>query len=258
MTLHDGPVIEVENVSKRYVRSEFRPRLRHEATELARHWLRQSGSDSLQSDSFWALRGINFTVKRGEAVGIVGRNGSGKTTLLRILSGITEPSEGTVAVRGRFTTLIGLSAGFDFERTGRENIYFNAALYGFPPAHVKEIIGDIISFSEIEAFLDTPVKRYSSGMVARLGFSIAIHILPEIIFLDEVLSVGDAAFREKCLERMRELKQRQCTIVFVSHDENGLRTMCERSILLHQGAMITDGPTEEVLTTYKTLIRKKV
>ena len=186
------PVIIAQKVYKRYRRIEHRLSLRHEAASLLRRVLtRQS---EMEAKPFYALQDVSFSVNKGEAVGIVGRNGSGKTTLLRILSGIARPTSGTVAVHGRFTALIGLGAGFLPDLSGRKNIYLNAAIYGMAPHEVDAIIEDIIDFSEIRDFIDTPIKYYSSGMNARLGFSVAIHILPDIIFLDEVLAVGDAAF----------------------------------------------------------------
>jgi homopolymeric O-antigen transport system ATP-binding protein len=245
------PVIQVTHLSKSYVRHEYRPSLRHEAAQMMKRWLRLTDQVSWQGEPFWALKDVSFSVNRGEAVGIVGRNGSGKTTLLRILSNISDPSEGSVAVHGRFRTLIGLSAGFDFERTGFENIYLNAAIYGFTPTVVNTFIEDIIEFSELQDFLETPVKRYSSGMVARLGFSIAIHMMPEILFLDEILSVGDAAFQEKCRNRILELKNRQCTILFVSHNNAAVRMLCDRAIWLHQGRLMLDGPVDPVLEAYR-------
>lgn len=248
--LNKPPIIQVENLSKRYVRNEYRPSLRHEATQIFKRWLGIASSVSWQSEPFWALKDVSFTINQGESVAIVGRNGSGKTTLLRMLSNIAEPTAGSVAVHGRFRTLIGLSAGFDFERTGRENIYFNSAIYGFPPTVVDTFMEDIIEFSELQDFLDTPVKRYSSGMVSRLGFSIAIHMMPEIIFLDEILSVGDSAFQEKCIDRIQELKDRQCTILYVSHSETSVRMLCDRAIWLHQGQLMVDGPVDDVLDAY--------
>jgi ABC-type polysaccharide/polyol phosphate transport system ATPase subunit len=245
------PVIQVSHLSKSYVRSDYRPSLRHEASQMIKRWLGMTDNLSWQSEPFWALKDVSFSVNRGEAVGIVGRNGSGKTTLLRLLSNISDPTEGTVAVHGRFRTLIGLSAGFDFERTGRENIYFNSAIYGFTPTVVDTFIKDIIEFSELQDFLDTPVKRYSSGMVARLGFSIAIHMMPEIIFLDEILSVGDGAFQEKCRKRILELKNRQCTILYVSHNNESVRMLCDRAIWLHQGKLMMDDSVDAVLKAYR-------
>lgn len=252
--LNKPPIIQVENLSKRYVHNEYRPSLRHEATQLVQRWLGMKTQVSWQSPPFWALKDISFTVQRGESVGIVGRNGSGKTTLLRMLSNITDPTEGFVAVHGRFRTLIGLSAGFDFQRTGRENIYFNSAIYGFPPAVVDTFIEDIIEFSELRDFLDTPVKRYSSGMVSRLGFSIAIHMMPEIIFLDEILSVGDSAFQEKCQQRVLELRERQCTILYVSHSEASIRMLCDRALWLHQGRLMMDDSVDVVFAAYKQML----
>jgi ABC-type polysaccharide/polyol phosphate transport system ATPase subunit len=251
------PIIQVENLSKRYVRTEYRPSLRHEATQMVNRWLGKASRVSWQSEPFWALKDVSFTIHQGESVGIVGRNGSGKTTLLRTLSNITDPTEGSIAVHGRFRTLIGLSAGFDFQRTGRENIYFNSAIYGFPPAVVDKFIEDIIEFSELRDFLDTPVKRYSSGMVSRLGFSIAIHMMPEIIFLDEILSVGDSAFQEKCQRRVLELKDRQCTILYVSHSEASVRMLCDRALWLHQGRLMMDGPVDAVLNAYGQMLHSE-
>lgn len=250
-------IIRVENLSKHYVKHQYRPSLRHEGTQILRRVLRLSGQTTWKSEPFWALRNVNFSVTKGEVVGVIGRNGSGKTTLLRILSGITEPTEGIAEVNGRFATLIGVSAAFDFERTGLENIYFNAAIYGVPPKDTDAILDDIIAFSELREFLDTPIKRYSSGMVARLGFSIAIHILPEIIFIDEVLAVGDAAFQEKCIAKVMELKQRKCTILFVSHDASAILSLCDRCIWLHQGHLMLDGATAEVLERYDQFLHDK-
>jgi len=256
--LNKPPIIQVEHLSKRYVRTEYRPSLRHEATQMVKRWLRMTTNVSWQSAAFWALKDVSFSIQQGESVAIVGRNGSGKTTLLRMLSNITDPTEGTVTVHGRFRTLIGLSAGFDQQRTGRENIYFNSAIYGFPPAVVDTFIEDIIEFSELRDFLDTPVKRYSSGMVSRLGFSIAIHMMPEIIFLDEILSVGDSAFQEKCQQRVVELKDRQCTILYVSHSEDTVRMLCDRALWLHQGQLMMDGPVDTVLDAYDEFTHTEV
>ncbi len=243
-------VIRVENLSKRYVKHLYRPSLRHEGEQIIRRILRLESEAMWQQEPLWALRDINFSVAEGETVGVVGRNGSGKTTLLSILSGITEPSEGIAEVSGRFATLIGVSAAFDFERTGLENIYFNAAIYGVPPAQTDTLLDEIIEFSELQEFLEMPVKRYSSGMIARLGFSIAIHILPEVIFIDEVLAVGDAAFQEKSYARILELKERGCTILFVSHDSASVLSLCKRCIWLHQGKLMMDGDAEDVLEHY--------
>lgn len=248
------PIIVVENVSKRYAPLSYRPKLRHEATQMVKGWLGMKTNISWKGEPFWALKNVNFTVERGEAVGIVGRNGAGKTTLLRLLSGIMDPSEGKVEVNGRFATLIGLGAGFDGQRTGRENIYLNAAIFGFPPKQVEAFIDDIVAFSELGEFLDRPVKNYSSGMVARLGFSIAVHILPDIIFLDEILSVGDLAFQAKCMGKMLEFREQGCTFLFVSHSPEAVKSLCERSIWLHHGELMMDGPTDEVIRAYEEML----
>ena len=247
--MSEKTIITVENLSKRYVQNEGRMSLRHEGVKIAKKMLGQKPPADEQAP-FWALHDVTFHVQQGEAVGVVGRNGSGKTTLLRVLSGITDPTHGKVRIYGRFVTLIGLSAGFDFERTGYENIFLNAAIYGVSPAEVREIIDDIVAFAELGDFLGTPVKRYSSGMVARLGFSIAVHIMPEIIFLDEVLSVGDQAFQEKCINRILELKAKKCTLIFVSHSANSVQMLCERCVWLDNSRLMMDGPTDEVLNEY--------
>lgn len=248
------PIIVVENVSKRYAPLSYRPKLRHEAVQMVKSWLGMKSHASWRGEPFWALKNVSFTVRRGEAVGIIGRNGAGKTTLLRLLSGIMDPSEGRVQVSGRFATLIGLGAGFDGQRTGRENIYLNAAIFGFPPRQVDAFIDDIVAFSELGEFLDRPVKNYSSGMVARLGFSIAVHIFPDIIFLDEILSVGDLAFQQKCMDKMLQFKEQGCTFMFVSHDPGAVQMLCERSLWLHHGELMLDGPTHEVTRSYEQML----
>jgi ABC-type polysaccharide/polyol phosphate transport system ATPase subunit len=247
-------VIIAENVTKQYVRAEARASLRHEALNLVRRALRQP--PELHAQPFNALQNVTFTINRGESVAVIGRNGSGKTTLLRILSGILKPSSGRVEVRGRSSALIGLSAGFLPEMTGRKNIYLNAALFGVPPRQIDPILDDIIDFAEIRPFIDTPVKNYSSGMVSRLGFSVAVHILPDIVFIDEALSVGDAAFQEKCVDRMARLKAEGRTLLFVSHDLSRIPGLCERTLWLHKGRLRMDGPTPIVLEEYEDLMKR--
>lgn len=199
---------------------------------------------------FYALRDVSFSVQKGESLGIIGRNGAGKTTLLRLLSGITQPTLGEVTVYGKFATLIGISAGFNFELTGRKNIYLNSAFFGWRPEQVRDIEAQIIEFAEIGEFIDAPVKLYSSGMVARLGFSIAIHLLPDIIFLDEVLAVGDAKFAEKCWERITDLRKGDRTIVMINHSEAAIRKLCTRAIWLDHGEVMIDSSTDEALAAY--------
>jgi len=248
---NDDIVIEVKNVSKRYAPIGYQPSLRHEAVQLAKRGLGLTSRADWEREAFWALKNISFSVPRGQGLGVIGRNGAGKTTLLRMLSDIIVPTEGEIHVRGRFTTLIGLGTGFDQQRTGLENIYLNAAIFGVRPKQVDEFLDEIVAFSELEEFLHQPVKYYSSGMKARLGFSVAIHILPDIIFLDEILSVGDEAFKKKCLDKMMEFKENNCTFLFVSHSAGQVQRICERSIWLHKGELIMEDETPKVLKAYR-------
>lgn len=246
------PLISVQDVSKAFRPQTHQVSLRHEALNMAQQIFRKRPPQA--DERFWALRNISFDVASGEGVALVGRNGSGKTTLLRILSGITRPTTGAAVVRGRFAALIGLGAGFNPERTGRENIFLNAAIHGIAPKRVNEFIAEIIEFAELGDYIDAPVKRYSSGMTARLGFSIAAHIFPDTIFIDEVLAVGDAAFQEKCIERILTMRSEGKTLLFVSHAADSLRLVCERAIWLHQGRLRMDGPLEHVLSAYETAL----
>lgn len=246
------PVIVVEGVWKRYRRKSHQLSLRHEAARLLAAPFRRAGAAG--EAPFWALRDISFTVRQGEAVALVGRNGSGKTTLLRVLSGITSPTRGQVAVRGRFAPLIALGAGFNFERTGRENIFLNAAILGVSPRRTREIVDAIIAFAELGDFIDEPVKRYSSGMITRLGFSIAINVLPDIVFIDEVLAVGDAAFQAKCVARLHEMKAEGRTLILVTHAAGAVRELCERAIWLDRGEQRVDGAAEDVVAEYERVL----
>ncbi|MFN7210319.1 MAG: ABC transporter ATP-binding protein [Aggregatilineales bacterium] len=243
----NASIIEVRGVYKQYVRTTYRPSLRHEALSLLRRLIRKQ----TVAQPFYALQDVSFSVARGESVAIVGRNGSGKTTLIKLLSGIMRPTKGSVRVRGRYASLIGLQAGFIGELSGRKNIYLNAAFHGVMPRQIEPYVEDIIEFAELRPFIDTPVKHYSSGMSARLGFSIAIHVLPEIIFLDEVLAVGDAAFQQKCIAHMLKLRAEGRTIVFVSHDSGAVRMLCERALWLHKGRLRMDGESDLVLEEYE-------
>lgn len=190
---------------------------------------------------FWALRHTSFTVRRGETVGIIGRNGSGKSTLLQMICGTVTPTTGSVRTHGRVAALLELGAGFNPEFTGRENVMLNAAILGIPRERMQERMHEIAEFSELGDFLDQPVKTYSSGMFARLAFSIAIHVDPEIVIVDEALAVGDARFVAKCMRRIKELQQRGVSILFVSHDITAVRTLCERAIWLDSGELVADG-----------------
>jgi len=203
-----------------------------------------------QTRELWALTDVDFRVAPGEAFGIVGRNGSGKSTLLKLIAGIFAPTTGTLAVGGRVGSLIEIGAGFHPEFTGRENVYLNAAIYGLKRSYVDEHIDEILSFAELEAFADVPVRTYSSGMYMRLGFSVAMHINPHVLLLDEVLAVGDEAFQEKCFGRIGDFKRGGGTIVFVSHDAGAVERVCDRAILLEQGRLLEEGPAGEVVGAY--------
>lgn len=248
-------VIRVEHVYKRYYLSEYRPSLRHDLSgvfgRLRRARARADVNYAPADRTFYALKDIHFSVRRGESVGIIGRNGSGKTTLLRLLSGITRPTEGRIEIDGRFAALIALSAGFNYEMTGRRNIYLNAAIQGVPPQETRHLEDAIIDFAELGAFIDQPVKVYSSGMVARLGFSIAVHILPDIVLLDEVLAVGDEAFARKCNERIMRLRDEGRTLVMVTHSAEAVEKLCSRAIWIHKGEMQIDGAPSDVLAAYQ-------
>jgi lipopolysaccharide transport system ATP-binding protein len=202
-------------------------------------------------EEFWALKDVNFEVKRGEVLGIIGRNGAGKSTLLKILSRITEPSEGRVTIKGRVASLLEVGTGFHPELTGRENIFLNGAVLGMTRAEIKRKFDEIVAFAETEKFLDTPVKRYSSGMYVRLAFAVAAHLEPEILVVDEVLSVGDAEFQKKCLGKMGEVASGGRTILFVSHNMGAVERVCRRGIILDHGRIRLDGSTRECVDTYQ-------
>lgn len=202
------------------------------------------------SDSFWALRNVSFEVKRGETVGIIGRNGAGKSTLLKLLSRITEPTDGRIELDGRVSALLEVGTGFHSELTGRENVYLNGTILGMKRAEITRKFDEIVAFAEIEQFIDTPVKRYSSGMAMRLGFAVAAHLESEILIVDEVLAVGDAAFQKKCLGKMEGVAKEGRTIFFVSHNMPAVTRLCERGILLDDGKLCRDGRSHEVVNAY--------
>lgn len=202
------------------------------------------------SETLWALREVSFSVEKGEVVGIIGRNGAGKSTLLKILASITEPSEGEVRVYGRVGALLEVGTGFHPELTGRENIYLNGAILGMTRAEIRRKFDQIVAFAEVEPFIDTPVKHYSSGMGLRLGFAVAAHLEPEILIVDEVLAVGDAAFQQKCLGKMSEVAGEGRTVLFVSHNLAAVQGLCKRGIVLEQGRLTFDGAVEAALERY--------
>lgn len=209
------------------------------------------GSAPLQlEDCFWALKDVSFEVKQGEILGIIGRNGAGKSTLLKILSQVTAPTKGEVRFKGRIASLLEVGTGFHPELTGRENIFLNGAILGMCKADIRKNLDEIIAFAEVEKFIDTPVKRYSSGMYVRLAFAVAAHLEPEILIVDEVLSVGDAQFQKKCLGKMDEVGKKGKTILFVSHQLNMIENLCTRAILLNKGNVEKQGDTKDVLLYY--------
>jgi ABC-type polysaccharide/polyol phosphate transport system ATPase subunit len=201
----------------------------------------------------WALRDVSFQVRQGEALGIVGHNGAGKTTILKILSSITTPSAGEITVRGRMAALVEVGSGFHPELTGRENIQLHGAMLGMRRSEIRRKLDSIIEFSGVGQYIDVPVKRYSSGMYVRLGFSIAAHLDPDILLLDEVLAVGDAAFQAKCLDRLAELRRSGRTVVFISHDLAAVYRLCDRAILMSHGRVVAEGPPREVIDEYQQM-----
>src|SRR5690349_16563194 len=205
---------------------------------------------TVNTASFWALKDVSFDVEEGKVLGIVGRNGAGKSTLLKILSRVTEPTEGTVSVRGRVGSLLEVGTGFHPELTGRENIYMNGAILGMKRAEIDKKFDEMVEFSEVAQFIDTPVKRYSSGMYLRLAFAVAAHLEPEILVVDEVLAVGDAEFQKKCLGKMRDVSQGGRTILFVSHNMAAVKSLTTRGIVLKGGRVVFDGTPDAAIQTY--------
>src|SRR6266853_1967418 len=235
--------LKFDRVSKKY---DLR-----DASNSPRRWYKRPFAK--RSEHMWALRDVSFEVKEGEALGIVGHNGAGKTTILRILSSITSPTEGEITVRGRLAALVEVSSGFHPELTGRENVYLHGAMLGMGRSEIRRKLDSIIEFSGVGQYIDVPVKRYSSGMYVRLGFAIAAHLDPDVLLLDEVLAVGDAAFQAKCLERIAELRKRGRTLVFISHDLAAVYRLCDRALLLNHGRVLMDGPARSVIDEYQQM-----
>jgi len=204
------------------------------------------------ADIIWALRDVSFEIESGEVLGIIGKNGAGKSTLLKILCGITEPTSGYAEIRGRVSSLLEVGTGFHQELTGRENVYLNATILGMKKVEVDRKFDEIVEFSGVEKFIDTPVKRYSSGMSVRLAFAVAAYLEPEILLIDEVLAVGDAAFQKKCLKKMEDVGQEGRTVVFVSHNMSAITHLCDRTILIDKGSKAMDGPSQEIVRAYLT------
>ena len=252
------PVITAQRLGKRYRLGEpaaVHATLREAIVTAAARRLRFSRGDhkagSTDRGEIWALKDVDLDIDEGEAVGIIGPNGAGKTTLLKILARITEPTTGWVKLRGRVRSLLEVGTGFHPELTGRENIFLNGAILGMSRSEINRRFDEIVSFAEVERFLDTPVKRYSSGMYVRLAFAVAAHLEPEVLLVDEVLAVGDLSFQRKCLGKMGEVTREGRTVLFVSHQLAMINTLCERAVLLQAGRVTLDGPASEVLGAYR-------
>lgn len=259
-------VISVEHLSKQYDLGVIGTGTL--TRDFERWWARARGKpdpyaiigrdqrSSDKNESILALDDVSFTVQQGEALGIIGRNGAGKSTLLKILSRVTAPTSGSVKVKGRIGSLLEIGTGFHPELTGRENVYLNGAIYGMNKAEVARKFDEIVAFSGVEQFIDTPVKRYSSGMYVRLGFAVAAHLDPEILIVDEVLAVGDAEFQKKCLGKMGDVTDEGRTVLFVSHNMVSMRNLCARTILLKDGKILNEGSTDEIIHEYLHVYQK--
>jgi lipopolysaccharide transport system ATP-binding protein len=263
-------IIQVENLSKKYIighqqlkgKKTFREAISQNIATLGSkfvHPFSKNISANSPFEEFWALKDINFEVEQGDRLGIIGRNGAGKSTLLKVLSRITEPSSGKITIKGRVASLLEVGTGFNGELTGRENIFLNGAILGMHRAEIKQKFDEIVDFSGVERFLDTPVKRYSSGMYVRLAFAVAAHLEPEILVVDEVLAVGDAEFQKKCLGKMQDVSKREGrTVLFVSHNMGAIQSLCKRTIILDSGKKVFDGIMEEGVGYYLNDFEKRL
>ena len=253
-------IIRVENLGKKYIighqkqerYTALRDVIANGAKSVGRRLLTPLGKGESDPtvEEFWALKDVSFEIQQGDRVGIIGRNGAGKSTLLKILSRITEPTKGSIRIKGRVASLLEVGTGFHPELTGRENIYLNGAILGMSKAEIKRKFDEIVAFAEVEKFLDTPVKRYSSGMYVRLAFAVAAHLEPEILVVDEVLAVGDSAFQKKCLGKMDDVAKEGRTVLFVSHNMAAIKNLCQQVILLNKGEVITIGKTDIIIQKY--------
>jgi lipopolysaccharide transport system ATP-binding protein len=249
--------VEVSHLSKKYRLGgpsrrddSLRATLTHGLNRVLRDFRHGQPRNTNASEWIWSLKDVSFNVRDGEAIGIIGANGAGKSTLLKILSRITDPTEGQVRLRGRVASLLEVGTGFHPDLTGRENIFLSGVMLGMTRAEVQEKFDEIVAFAELERFLDTPVKRYSSGMYVRLGFAVAAHLDPEILIVDEVLAVGDLAFQRKCLGKMSEFGQGGHTVLFVSHNMAAVENLCQRGIVLVRGQLVYDGPVKDAISSY--------
>lgn len=255
--------IVIEGLGKKYAlgrSNNTQDGMRHAIEAALRSpiaWMKKHREQKMHNSEFWALRDVSLTIKRGEVIGIIGRNGAGKSTLLKLLSRITEPTEGRIRIDGRIASLLEVGTGFHQELTGRENIFLNGAILGMTRAEIVRKFDEIVAFSEIEEFLDTPVKRYSSGMYVRLAFAVAAHLDPEILIVDEVLAVGDAAFQRKCLGKMGSVAQSGRTVLFVSHSVDAVRSLCRTGLWLKDGHIEMKGEAGEVVDAYLSSISQE-
>ncbi len=259
-------VIKIENISKKYIighqkqekNTTLRDAIMHKFRSLGQRLLHplSPNKEETSLEEFWALKDIDLEIKQGDRVGIIGRNGAGKSTLLKVLSRITEPTTGRISINGRVASLLEVGTGFHPELTGRENIFLNGAILGMSRADIKKNFDEIVAFAEVEKFLDTPVKRYSSGMYVRLAFAVAAHLEPDILIVDEVLAVGDASFQKKCLGKMGDIAKEGRTVLFVSHNMSAVQQLCERSLLLDSGVILKDGNVDKTVDYYLNKLRK--
>jgi len=253
-------VIKVENLSKKYIishkRQERYTALRDVMTNKVKGLFSKDRKSDLAREEFWALKDINFEVKKGDRIGIIGRNGAGKSTLLKILSRITEPTKGRISIKGRIASLLEVGTGFHPELTGRENIFLNGAILGMTKFEIKKKFDEIVAFAEVEKFLDTPVKHYSSGMYVRLAFAVAAHLESEILLVDEVLAVGDIQFQKKCLGKMDDVTKGGRTVLFVSHNMSAISSLCGRLVVLSAGQIRYNGNVRKGISYYMSSIEK--
>ncbi len=237
-------IIDIQNVSMRF-------NLEQEKTDTIKEYVLKMLQRKLKFNEFYALQDVSFSVKKGESLALIGANGSGKSTMLKIIAGVLQPSSGKARIQGSIAPLIELGAGFDMDLTARENIFLNGAVLGYSRSFIEKNFDDIVGFAELEDFVDVPVKNYSSGMVARLGFSIATQVKADILIVDEILAVGDFMFQQKCYERMEKMLSGGTTLLFVSHDAEQVKKLCSRAIWLEHGHVMADGKAEQVCEEYR-------
>lgn len=254
-------VIEADNISKKYIIDHKKGNAKADTfsetfTQGIRNLFTKNSEEEVEHEDFWALKGVSFKIDQGDRVGIIGSNGAGKSTMLKVLSRITEPTEGRISIKGRVASLLEVGTGFHPELSGRENIFLNGAILGMKRNDIKQKFDAIVDFAGVEKFLDTPVKRYSSGMYVRLGFAISAHLEPEILIVDEVLAVGDAEFQRKCLGKMKDASTSGRTILFVSHNLTAVQGLCNKAMFMQKGRLIEMGETNQVLANYLSQVQK--